>query len=235
MTLVSPVVGEGMKDKRRTLALHVIETTTAVVLAAAALLSSWSSYQSALWDGDQAASYSRAESLRVRASVAATRAGQAAQVDAGAFSNWLNAKMTNKPELEAFYRDHLRPEFRPTFEAWLKTDPFNDPKAPGTPFVMPEYHSIGLQRAEKFNDDADAEFNKGERANTISDAFVAVTVLFASALFFAGIGQAFRSVASRAILLAVASVLVGWATVQMSGLPTERLDRGGLTRGSDCA
>jgi hypothetical protein len=33
----------------------------------------------------------------------------------------------------------FRPEFRPAFEAWLTTAPFNNPNAPPGPLYMPQY------------------------------------------------------------------------------------------------
>jgi hypothetical protein len=42
-----------------------VEIVIATVLSAAALMTSWATYQAALWDGDQAANYSHANGLRV--------------------------------------------------------------------------------------------------------------------------------------------------------------------------
>lgn len=52
----------------------VSDTLAAIVLSISALLTSWASFQAALWDGEQAAVYTRAGATRVRASLLAAAA-----------------------------------------------------------------------------------------------------------------------------------------------------------------
>lgn len=52
----------------------VSDTLAAIVLSISALLTSWASFQAALWDGEQAAAYTRAGATRVRASLLAAAA-----------------------------------------------------------------------------------------------------------------------------------------------------------------
>jgi hypothetical protein len=55
---------------------RILETVEAVVLAIVAILTAWSGYQAALWNGHQAELYSIAGKLRVQAEGATTTANQ---------------------------------------------------------------------------------------------------------------------------------------------------------------
>ena len=73
--------------------------------------------------------------------------------------------------------------------------------------------------ATALEDKAAATFQAGQKANLISDAFVHVTVVLASAMFFGGICQAFRSPLLR-LLLAIGSVgACAWGVFEALRLP----------------
>ena len=57
-------------------------------------------------------------------------------------------------EVRGFPARRLRPEMRKAVEAWLQTDPFNDPKAPKDPFQMAEY--VQTEEIEAKRQDAEA-------------------------------------------------------------------------------
>lgn len=80
------------------------EIVSAFLLSIAAFASPWSSYQASLWDGEQAAHYTRANAIRIDASYAAMRAGQLEGGDMLMFTQWLDAFAREDEELQAFYR-----------------------------------------------------------------------------------------------------------------------------------
>src|SRR5687768_6018436 len=98
---------------------HRLEMASAALLGIAAVATSWGTYQSALWDGDQASDYSRANSIRAEAVQYRVIGGQMRAIDIGSFMQWLNAHLGQDTEREKFYRNHFRPEFAPAFEAWM--------------------------------------------------------------------------------------------------------------------
>ena len=128
------------------------------------------------------------------------------------FFEWVNATAIDDVELATFYDDRFRPEFRPAFDAWLATDPMEDPAAPPTPFAMDEYELQAAADADAL--DADAErlaatvrLNVQRAAN-----YVLAVVLFAVALFFGGMSTKLRRTGTRTVLVAVgAIVFVGTA------------------------
>ena len=188
-----------------------LEAMIAVSLSVAALTTTWSSYQAALWDGEQAANYSLANGFRIEASRAASRADMLEAVDIQIFSSWLGAKASGETQLQAFYHERFRPDFRLAFDAWAALKPLENLDAPQGPFVMEEYHLPERAKAAALEAKAQATFDKGQRDNDIGDIYVQATVVLASALFFGGICQMFkrRRVRMGLALLSVAACTIG--------------------------
>lgn len=182
-----------------------LELATAVLLAVAAVATAWSSYQATRWNGEQAKAASQTNALRIDAASAAGLAETETEVDVVVFTEWVDAHLSGADELEAFYEQRFRDEFRPAFEAWLALDPFTDPDAPATPFALPAYRSE--QRAEAEDLDRQAEASAATVREDIQRAgnYVLGVVLFAVALFFAGISTKLEGPRVRWGLLAV-----GW-------------------------
>jgi hypothetical protein len=72
-------------------------------------------------------------------------------------------------------------------DAWLKTDPFNNPDAPPHPLKMNEYVVPPEMEASKQAEIEKLKATGAEEANQNADRYVLLTVMFASVLFFAGI------------------------------------------------
>ena len=184
------------------------EIVSAVMLGLVAMATAWSGYQSARWGGVQSTKYSEASALRVESTRASTAAGQQTQIDVAIFSNWVNAYADGDERLEAFYRERFREEFVPAFEAWLATDPANNPEAPSSPFAMPEYQLAAAQEAQDMEKNASKTFEEGKEANQQSDDYILNAVILASVLFFAGIAPRFDWLPVRVAVVVVALALL---------------------------
>jgi hypothetical protein len=189
-------------DERRQ---HRVEFLATVLLAVAAVATAWSTYQSARWRGEQAADSSKATAAHIASSQASTRAGQLTQIDIATFVQWIDADVAGNRRLAQFYRRRFRGEFRPAFAAWIATSPRTNPTAPLTPFAMRQYHLAEAARAERLNTAAGMDADAAGEANQRSGNYVAAVVLFAVALFFAGMATKLRSLRRREVLL-----VVGW-------------------------
>lgn len=185
-----------------------LEILLAVMLGAVTLATAWSGYQSARWGGVQSTKYSQAGALRTESTRASTQAGQYAQIDIALFSNWINAYALDNEPLVTFYEERFRAEFRPAFEAWLATDPANNPNAPASPFIMPEYQLAKMQEAAQLELDAEATFDEGRQANQQSDDYILNAVLLASVLFLAGIASRFDWLPVRIAIIVAALLLL---------------------------
>src|SRR5258705_124468 len=78
-------------------------------------------------------------------------------------------------------------ESKPAVDAWVATKPLKNPAAPLTPFAMTQYHLAAQDRAQALTRTAEAATAEAKVDNQRSDNYVLAVVLFASALFFAGI------------------------------------------------
>lgn len=184
------------------------EIISAVMLGLVAMATAWSGYQSARWGGVQSTKYSEASALRVESTRASTLAGQQTQIDVALFSNWINAYAEENEPLEAFYRERFRAEFVPPFEAWLATEPANNPDAPTSPFAMPEYQLAAARQAQDLEQQAADTFEEGRAANQRSDDYILNAVILASVLFFAGIAPRFDWLPVRVMVVVAALALL---------------------------
>ncbi len=198
---------------------HIFELVTAILLSVAGVATSWSSYQASLWDGDQAALYNKATALGQESTLASTEAGQIQIVDIEMFLEWLNARAENHTKLEDFYRSHFRHEFIPAIEAWIASDPVNNPEAAATPFSLPEYKLAREEEGKKLRKESEELFAQGQTANDYSDQYVLNTVALAMVMFFAGISQQFLNSYVRIALLGVSLLMLSVGLLHLFSYP----------------
>ena len=127
------------------------------------------------------------------------------QIDVGSFFQWIDAYQQADKELAAFYYRRLRPEFRPAVTAWIATNPLTNPKAPLTPFAMPQYRSAATAEADALEAKADGAAGESQANVQRADRYTLCVVLFAMALFFAGISTRLRTGGTRLVALGI-----GW-------------------------
>jgi hypothetical protein len=196
-----------------------VEIVATLLLALAAVATAWSSYQATRWNGEQAKAAGRTNGIRIQAARAASLAEAQTQVDVATFMQWVNADTTNDTALANFYRNRFRQEFRPAFTAWMATRPDQNPDAPPTPFAMPQYRLASTANAERL--DQAAEASSASVATNIQRAtnYVLGVVLFAVALFFAGISTKLQSPALRKLLLVLGCLLFATTVAWIATLP----------------
>ena len=189
-----------------------VEIIATVLLAFAAVATAWSSYQANRWNGENIKATSRVNALRIDAARAQGLAEGQTQVDIAVFIQWVNADSSDDRELADFYADRFRPEFRPAFDAWLATDPLTNSDAPPTPFAMDEYQLEAETEAERFDAEEEAMAAIVRRNVQRSANYVLAVVLFAVALFFAGMSTKLNRAGPRKALLVVGClVFIGTA------------------------
>ena len=190
-----------------------VEIVATAVLALAAVATAWSSYQATRWNGEQTKASGRVNALRIEAARAQGLAQAQTQVDIAMFFQWVNAGADDDDERQAFYADRFRVEFRPAFDAWLETEPLTNDAAPPSPFAMDDYQLEASQEAERIDREAEV-MAAVVRANVQRAAnYILGVVLFAVALFFAGMSTKLYGRGTRLVLLVVAVlVFIGAAT-----------------------
>jgi hypothetical protein len=210
--------GEEHHD-RKTRWHELLEVVEAIVLALVAICTAWSGYQAAKWDGLQDELYEQSTRLRVQAQGLAGRGGQEQIYDASTVTEWIKAESSGNHKLAQLFERRFRPEAKVAFDAWVKTDPLNNPNAPPGPLLMKEYHNANLEESMKKADEATDAFERGTAARATSDKYVRVTVLLATVLLLVAISQRFRSHGVRLGLAVVAFLLLCFPLVRLVLLP----------------
>jgi hypothetical protein len=182
-----------------------MEIAATVLLAVAAVATAWSSYQAARWNGEQAKTASAVNKARLEAARASDLANAQTEVDVATFSQWVDAYARKESVLADFYFKRFRKEFKPAVDAWLATTPLRNPDAPLTPFAMAEYRLAATAEAERLDQKAEDLAAQVRRNIQRSTNYVLGVVLFAVALFFAGMSTKLTGAGPRKALL-----LVGW-------------------------
>jgi Domain of unknown function (DUF4337) len=186
------------------------ELAAMLLLALAAVATAWSSYQATRWNGEQAKTSGRVNKTRIEAARASDLANAQKQVDVATFMQWVDAYARNETELVAFYRERFRDEFKPAFNAWLATRPLRTAGAPPTPFAMPQYRLAAEAEAGRLDQRAEELSAQVRRNIQRASNYVLGVVLFAVALFFAGMSTKLTAPGlSKAMLIVGYVVFVG--------------------------
>ena len=196
-----------------------MEIGATVLLAVAAVATAWSSYQATRWNGEQAKTTGSVNKTRIEAARAAGLANAQQQVDVATFMQWVDSYARGEAKLVSFYQERFRAEFRPAFNAWIATKPLKTHGAPLTPFAMPQYRLAAKAEADRL--DATAEALSAEVRQNIqrSSNYVLGVVLFAVALFFAGMSTKLTALGLRKAVLAVGCVLFVGTVVWIATFP----------------
>lgn len=192
--------------------LDRIEVVATALLALATVATAWSGYQATRWGQE----VTRAQSANNAARALATRADDLAntqtEIDVSVFEQWVDAYANNDAFLTDFYEARFRDEFKPAVEAWIATMPLQNPDAPLTPFVMPEYVLEARQEAERQDAISQEKSAETRRSLQRQSNYVLAVVLFAMALFFASTSTRTSHRLLRLIILGMGcAILIGTA------------------------
>lgn len=212
-------MGERLLTKQVSRRERRLETWSAILMSLATVATAWCAYQSAEWGGEQ--SFMLGESNRAgrEATLQESLAMQQRSLDAALFMEWIGAIATENQPLEEFYLQRFRPVMRTAVDAWLATDPRNNPDAPPHPFVLPEY-TIGQDSIASAERERSAtSWALARQYDAHGDRYVLLTVVFASVLFFAGISEKFDEDRVRIGVLVMGTILFGGAFAVMVSYP----------------
>jgi hypothetical protein len=197
---------------------RIVDVLSVVLISVSAVLTALCGYQSGLWEGEQTRMYSTANADRLHSTEEADRANTLAAIDVAVFVHYVEAVDTNNARFKDFLFRRFRPEFVPAMRAWLATNPFQNVRAPSTPFVMPEYRLQSREEALEYEKRAANDFNEAGRANHNADQFVLLTVIFAGVSFLAGISTK-MVYPSHTIVVALGLIATVYGVVRLFELP----------------
>jgi len=195
------------REHRHALLKHVSEIISAFLLSFATVASAWCAYQSSRWNGVQTITFFDANNARSESIRKSNEALQLATIDVGMFTEFVAAYTEGNQQMMDIIMHRFRPEMKPAVEAWLATDPFNNPDAPPSPFAMGEYKSASQLESDRLLTVSERKFQEAKQANQTSDNYVLLTVVFASVLFFCGISTNFERLPIRVALIVFAIII----------------------------
>jgi hypothetical protein len=197
-----------------------LDLIATVLLALATVATAWAAYQARQWTGEQSQGYSHATAARITVNRTSAVANRQVQIDVATFIAWVDARAQGRQRLANFYEARFRPEFRPAFDAWLAAKPLTNAQAPKTPFELPQYRLAATEQADALEAKAAAFSEEAKDANQRADNYTLAVVLFASALFFAGLSLRLDSLNARIVLLGLGAVLFLGTAVWLFTMPT---------------
>jgi hypothetical protein len=195
------------------------EIANAVVIAIAGLLVSFAAYQAALWSGEVELHFSRANVLQTESAELQARAEVREAVGVQVFGHWFDAAVRKETELADKYVARFPPALREAFDAWIALKPFQNPAAPSSPFEMPQYATPEVTQAATLQQQSKDAFRRGQTAKHVADTYGQAGTILATALFFAGISQVFKSNKVRVALFALAALACVLGIVRVFTLP----------------
>jgi hypothetical protein len=163
-----------------------VDVASVVLISIAAVLTALCGYQSARWSGHQARDYNIANAERIASAESSDRANVLTAIDVGLFLQYIDAVAAGNTAKAQFVYQRLRPEMKPAMDAWIKAKPRLNPKAPSSPFVMPQYSLQTRAKARRLEASAQATFEQAQAANEHSDNFLLLTVIFAGVSVLGG-------------------------------------------------
>ena len=194
------------------------EMLAVLLLGIATIGTAWCGYQASRWNQEQGDISREGSDLRIEANRQFGLATQAIVYDANLVAQYAKAVVDGDTRLQQFFRTTLfRPAFLPVLERWEEAI-----KAGETPpNLLQDSDYVGGQLAdyEATQSRAEAKDVEAKEAGMNGDDYVLVTVLLASALFFAGVTTSFKMQMARLMLIGLAAVLIAYCLSRIVTLP----------------
>ena len=196
-----------------------VEIISAVLLSIVIISTAWCAYQSTLWSGIMTFRLGEVNANTQKYVMSTIQQSQYSTVDVITFMEYINALNSNDEKRTQFFFERFREDFKPAVEAWLKTNPLENPDAPSHPLMMPEYKKTFSEDAEKFAEQSAIKLNEASQANKNSDNYILLTVIYASVLFLSGVLSKFPGLKVRTSLLTIGIIIYVITTIGLFSLP----------------
>jgi hypothetical protein len=211
------ILDEATKRSIRRWLVRNFELITVVVMSLTAILTAWSGFQGAQWTVIQTESYAAATDDQTESVRASNEARQATSIDVAVFIAWVERRIDDDLEAADFIYEGFPDRLRVATDAWLAEDPFNDPNAPSSPFVMEEYVVPAEEESDALALSAEEHTIVAQEAAEHANQYVLMTVLLAIVLFFASVSAKLSGLANRwAILIMSIIGLVAGSTILLT-------------------
>jgi hypothetical protein len=210
---------QGLAPKKPTARAALLESIAFVLLSLATVGTAWCSYEATIWGGFSQRTTNLSAASARKAAAAELQASQMALLDVLLFSQHINARANSNQALAAFYAARFRGEAKTAFEAWLRTQPYENPDAPPHPFVTNFYQPHLLGEARLAAAESQRLWQQAGAAGANSRNYALVTVLLACALFCGGTASKFEAIWIRRAVLILGLATFLFAMVRVWSIP----------------
>lgn len=219
-TNIVPVDPEDPWERRQ----RILDSWTAIILAIAAVATTWASFQASQWSNAQSDAQSISAIQRSDANRAASEASSQSVVDSEMWISWVEAVASKQKDRAGFLRDRFSPALDKAQKEWLGTVPVdgdgNPARVPdGTPLNLASYVVPAQVQADVLSTKAEASLADADYASNTSTRYVMLAVLFALVLFFASVATKFTSPKIQVALILTGLLLLFTTCVRMFMLP----------------
>ncbi|HZZ01198.1 MAG TPA: hypothetical protein VFE36_16670 [Candidatus Baltobacteraceae bacterium] len=197
---------------------HVVDVASVILISAATVLSALCGYQATRWSGDQARLYNVSSVQRMEAAESLNRSLALTAINVNLFLNYAAAVETNDTRRRDFIYKRFPPKMRRALDEWLATKPLTNPLAPSSPFVMRDYADRMQSGSRELNAKAAVSFRDAQLANQHSDNFMLLTVIFAAVSFLGGVSTKMQFPRHVFIIVLGAAALI-YGIARLSYLP----------------
>jgi len=219
-TDIEPVEPDDPWERRQ----RMLDSWTAIILAVAAVATTWASFQASQWSNAQSDAQSASAIQRSDANRAASEASSQSVVDSQMWISWVDAVAAKQKLRAGFLRDRFSPALDHAQKEWLGTVQVDGDGNPaqvpdGTPLSLASYVVPAQVLADDYSNKAEASLAEADEASNTSTRYVMLAVLFALVLFFASVATKFTSPKIQVGLVLTGLVLLVTTCVRMFLLP----------------
>lgn len=191
------------------------DVIAAALLGLSAVAAGWAAYQSSLWNSEAIFALNEANAAERTAMALQTASLQTRAVDVNVFLEYVRALSMGDDRFATIVYKRLPPDLKTAIDAWLATQPFTNPNAPKTPFVMKEYRLSSEQESERLMRTYFDRLARARAANRIADRYVLLTIPFAIVSLVSGLSTRFRTRSTRSGLVALAFGIFVFGVVEL--------------------
>lgn len=214
---MSPASG-GKADDRNRFGDRAIEVLAVLLLGIATIGSAWCGYQATRWNSEEGDLGRSALDAQVEGARLFGLATQTVSYDTNMVAQYAQAVVAENDALIRFYRETLiRPGFLPVLDRW--EEEIARGEAPTNLLADQEYLDEQLTNYRATVAGGEAAAIASQEAGENSEEYVLTTLLFASALFFAGVTTSFRVRFARLLMLAGATLLIAYCASRLVEFP----------------
>ena len=215
---MSPSSGGKAEDRNR-FGDRAIEVLAVLLLGIATIGSAWCGYQASSWNSEEGDLAREALDAQVEGARLFGLATQTVSYDTNMVAQYAQAVVEENDALIRFYRESLmRPGFLPVLDRW--EEQVANGEMPANLLTDEEYLDEQLTDYRATTSRGEAASIASQEAGENSEDYVLTTLLFASALFFAGVTTSFRVRFARLLMLAGATLLIAYCASRLVEFPT---------------